>query len=351
MEKLVSLNESGMYEEIANCFSNNSVMNSGNNTCRKIPFSDDWRAAFDTATSIGVTLALISLAGNILTIVQIRMNKLSHSPTYTAILCLAISDSVAVVFRFLKFRANYLYALIFMCIDENTKVYDAFAGVFAFATLNASYFHLVMLKALRYYIVAYPLKSHSVVTSRRVVGFSIICWTISAVIGAFYGLKAAMSVGMLWNGMTSRTSISIEFACVFYFLAITLIPFLTLHVMKIRKMHTYMTVRHRQERMMHTMMVAICVTTVVCLIVVLAFCFYFFIDENDPFYLSNVAQILFFVNHASHPIFYFLFSEVSRNSCCRKRQNSPFDSSTNSRLRKTRLRTFHKDESMLHEKI
>ncbi|XP_048763175.1 melanocyte-stimulating hormone receptor-like [Ostrea edulis] len=325
--------------------SNVSVIKLENDTCRKIPFSDEWRTLFDTATSIGVILALTSLLGNIFTIVQTRINKVLHTPTYTAILCLAISDSIAVVLRFIKFRANYLYALVFHCIDQKAKVFDAFVGIFAFASLNASCYHLVMLSAMRYYIVAHPLKSYSVVTSRRIVVYSIFCWTCSGVIGAIYGLKVAMNTGFIGKAMSTKTSLIIEIACVFYLLAITLIPCLTLHVMKIRKMHTYMTVRHRQERKMHTMMVAISVTTVVCLTAVLAFCLHFYVDGHEPFYLSNVAQSLFFVNHAAHPIFYFLFSGVSRNSRCRKRENGSFDSSSGSRLQSTRLRTFHREES------
>lgn len=184
---------------------------------------------------------------------------------------------------------------------------------------------------------------------KKIVRYSVLCWTSSAFIGAVYGIKAAMSVGYIGEGMTERTSLIIEVGCVFYFLAITLIPFLTLHVMKIRKMHTYITMHHRQERMMHTMIVGICVTTVVCLIVVVAFCVYVFIDGVEPFYLSNVAQMLFFVNHAFHPIFYFLFSEISRYNRCRRRGSAPFDSSTDcvsSFSNTMRLRTFHREESL-----
>lgn len=348
MKEVVHSGDFTMLENLTATF-NGSIMTRENVTCRKIPFSHDWRTAFDSATAVGILLALVSLAGNILTVIQIRTHRLLHTPTYTAILCLAVSDAVAVVFRFVKFRAKYLYALIFQCIDSNASVFDAFVAIFAFTSLNSSYFHLVMLKALRYYIIACPLKSYSIVTSNKIVRYSVFCWTSSAFIGAVYGIKAAMSVGYIGEGMTERTSLIIEVGCVFYFLAITLIPFLTLHVMKIRKMHTYITMHHRQERMMHTMMVGICVTTVVCLIVVVAFCVYVFIDGVEPFYLSNVAQMLFFVNHAFHPIFYFLFSEISRYNRCRRRGSAPFDSSTDcvsSFSNTMRLRTFHREESL-----
>lgn len=346
MTEVIFLNNSGLLENVTTGY-NVSNMTPENVTCRTIPFSEEWRALFHGATVVGALLAVVSLAGNIVTMAQIRSNRPLHTPTYTAILCLALADAIAVVFRFIKFRAQYLYALVFSCIDKNTPIFEAFASIFTFMTLNSSYFHLVMLSALRYYIIACPLKSYSgVVTSKKIVRLSILCWTISALIGAVYGIKAAMSVGYIGEGMAERTSLIIEVGCVFYFLAITLIPFLTLHVMKIRKMHTYMTMHHRQERMMHTMMVGIFVTTIVCLIVVVTFCVYFFVDGTEPFYLSNVAQVLFFVNHASHPIFYFLFSEVSRKNRCRKRGSVPFDSNTDFASQTFRLRTFHTEESI-----
>lgn len=274
----------------------------------------EWSHTHELFTCIGIALVAFSCVGNSVAIIFIARNSSLHTPTYTGIACLALCDLIAAIFRFLKFRSHAIYIIINGCVNKGQFIMDDTLSILSFFTLNSSYFHLIMVSVVRYKLISRPFKTYVGLDCRRVVQYSIVCWGLSVIASIGYGLKV-----LTISHVKNHESDVIEIAFVVYLFSITIVPLLTIHILKIRKLRKALVVNKRQEVRMHTMMAVISTTTVACIVPIAGLQLNKALGDatqapapEELFIQGQLSQICLALNHALHPILYFMLSEVSK---------------------------------------
>lgn len=274
-------------------------------------------------------IAVVALLGNLLAVLSIRVRDKFRIPTYAAISCLAVSDSLAVIFRLaraLTCRICVLYYDTRTCLTGRNTLYDKFgaiASIPSFISIHSSFCHLVLFSVIRYIIVVHPMFSHRYLTSGKVLRYSGLAWIVTFVISSAYVYCCVQFY--LENEWFIKQFGYIDIVSVFYLFLITLPPLLVLHVAKKKSIPSTLT---EQVKKMNLMTVAISVITIVSLLptIVLAT-----LPEVDPITedqketFMTVAQLTFFLGHMMHPVLYFWIHVVQK-----KRQNLRLHQTTHS---------------------
>ncbi|XP_061165991.1 melanocyte-stimulating hormone receptor-like [Saccostrea echinata] len=280
--------------------------------CDSAQWPERWEHIHEIFTCIGIVLVVLSCVGNIVAIVFIRKNPALHSPTYTGIACLAFCDIIAAIFRFLKFRSHSIYIVINGCTDR--ELFEDTISILSFLTLNSSYFHLTMISAVRYRLISRPFKTYIGLSCRTVLKYSAVCWGLSLIASIGYGAKV-----LTISHVKEHISDVIEIAFVLYLFSITIVPLLTIHILKIRKLRKSLVVNKRHEVRMHTMMAVISVSTVACILPIAGLQINKTIkDQNkafsrlEMFVHGQLSQVFLALNHALHPLLFFLLSELTK---------------------------------------
>ncbi|XP_062573504.1 melanocyte-stimulating hormone receptor-like [Saccostrea cucullata] len=282
--------------------------------CDNGQWPESWQNIYQLFTFIGIVLVVLSCVGNIVAIVFIRKNPALHSPTYTGIACLAFCDIIAAIFRFLKFRSHSIYVVIDVCNDLELSVFEDSLSILSFLTLNSSYFHLTMISAVRYRLISRPFKTYIGLSCRTVLQYSAVCWVLSLVASIGYGAKV-----LTISHAEEHISDVIEIAFVIYLFSITIIPLLTIHILKIRKLRKSLVVNKRHEVRMHTMMAVISISTVACIVPIAGLQVNKSIKDarhafsrRELFVQGQLSQVFLALNHALHPLLFFLLSELTK---------------------------------------
>ena len=274
----------------------------------------EWSFIHELFTCLGITLLVFSCVGNSVAIIFIRRNSTLHTPTYTGIACLAFCDLIAAIFRFLKFRSFAIYIFFNGCQQRNQFIFEDTLSILAFLTLNSSYFHLIMVSVVRYKLISRPFKTYVGLSCGTVRRYSIVCWALSVLASIGYGIKV-----LTLSHVRKHQSDAIEIAFVLYLFSITIVPLLTIHILKIRKLREALVVNKRQEVRMHTMMAVISTTTVACIVPIAGLQVNKAIGDShhtftpqELFVQGQLSQVCLALNHALHPVLYFLLSEVTK---------------------------------------
>lgn len=274
----------------------------------------EWNYVHEVFTCVGILLTVLSCVGNSVTIVFIRKTSVLHSPTFTGIACLAFSDMVAAIFRFLKFRSHAIFVMISGCNNRQRFVFEDSISVLSFLTLNSSYFHLTMLSVVRYRLISRPFKTYVGLTCRTVLRYSVVCWALALIASIVYGAKV-----LTVSHTHKEQSDILEIAFVVYLFSITIIPLLTIHILKIRKLRKSLVVNRQHEIRMHAMMAVISITTVVCIVPIAGLLLHKTIghashtlSRRQMFIESQLSQVCLALNHAVHPLLYFVLSELMK---------------------------------------
>ena len=152
-----------------------------------------------------------------------------------------------------------------------------------------------------YKLLAFPLAGMSI-TPRSLVYNSILAWVVSGILGVPYGLTSLLT-DIYIEISNIITSILI---CLF-----TVIPIVTYHILKTRKIREGITSRTNAVRSMNKMVVAICAVQIISTTsteigIILRYAFGF------KFYLQWLVQILLLMNHVMNPILFFYFTSCHR---------------------------------------
>lgn len=163
-----------MYKGIIFCSSTLWMMFNGSSNS-----TDDLHCTDELARLILCPLiAGVALLGNVLAVLSIRVRDKFRIPTYAAISCLAVSDSLAVIFRLaraLTCRICVLYYDTRACLSGKHTLYDKFgaiASIPSFISIHSSFCHLVLFSVIRYIIVVHPMFAHRYLTSGKVLRYS-----------------------------------------------------------------------------------------------------------------------------------------------------------------------------------
>ena len=250
---------------------------------------------------ISAIFICIGVIGNTTTIVTIRLSERFHGATYTTVALLASVDLVALCFHGIRV-AYYFYLMHYG--ELILPVYLLYGCVIAtFITLVCSSFHVVMLARLRYKLLAFPIQGMNIM-SRNVACQSILAWVTSCILGIPYGIMLiSLNIFLLWIP---------EIVIGVLVCTCTVLPIVTYHILKIRKLRENLTRRANTMRLMNRIVILICVVQILSRMAgPIYFIIYFSIGFDANIHL--ITQLLRLTSHAMNPILLYI---VTRGTLC-----------------------------------
>ncbi|XP_062607082.1 trace amine-associated receptor 5-like [Saccostrea cucullata] len=130
-------------------------------------------------------IGLLGFVGNIVTIFKIVCDKRLHTPTFLAIGCLALPDTLNIIGIFVrKFSDLFIYVVIQH--DYNESMFEFLTFYFLDQTfISCSTAHIVFLAMIRYLLIVHPLESKVRLTVPIVMSCSVMIWIYSLLLSAF----------------------------------------------------------------------------------------------------------------------------------------------------------------------
>ncbi|XP_052814580.1 somatostatin receptor type 4-like [Mya arenaria] len=266
------------------------------------------------------TTFMLGVVSNLLIVYIVVKEKRLHDPTLIGIAGLAVSDAIFLFLRLLK----PIEEVIRVSTCENgtdkaigTKWYYSIRTS-AWAAANT---HVAMLAVIRYITLVYPIKSHLILTIKRILLASFWIWLFSL---AFVGTLSVLMAYNLIPGWQSHEYVLILWTCV-YIMPVTVTTIL--HWRKVilvrRSANTYSTDRQIKNirRMSKLVILVVILATVLPLPrfinkILIAINMNRRLDISKEFlrHFKGVSDILFLVNHSINPILYGFLSQRVRKS-------------------------------------
>ena len=251
----------------------------------------------------GTILFIIGFVGNFVTVTFIVRSKTLHSPTYVTICCLAVSDGLSSVSRYIRLLPDSAKSWI--------KYYEWYFlfSTLSFLFIHSANFHVTLLSYVRYVFLAKPLKSLEI-DNKSILKLSGTIWICSLIIGVGYGKLRFFSdryVG-LWMELV-------------FGLYIFVVPFVLVVYFHIKKMYYLYNLpslgtgnNQITSRLSRIFLVIISIYLasglypLLYIVIVLVFGF-----QSDVFlyfsvFYSNMFQLFLLFNNCINPLIYFIAS-------------------------------------------
>ena len=169
----------------------------------------------------GTIVFIIGFIGNFVTVTFIVRSKTLHTPTYVTICCLAVSDGLASVSR-------YIFILPDSAIswDKLNEWMFLLYMTFNFLFLYSASFHMTLVSHVRYVFLAKPLKSLEI-DNKSILKSSGTIWIFSLIVSTGY------SIGHILN-KDQNVGKWVEFVFVLYLIGV---PFVLVVYFHIKKMY------------------------------------------------------------------------------------------------------------------
>ena len=161
----------------------------------------------------GTILFIIGFVGNFVTVTFIVRSKTLHTPTYVTICCLAVSDGLASVCRYILLLPDSAISW-----DKPYEWALSLFLTFNFLFLHSAYFHMTFVSYVRYVFLAKPLKSLEI-DNKSILKLSGTIWICSLIIGVGYGISFVFDLNDgLWTEFGFRLYLFlVPFVLVVYF--------------------------------------------------------------------------------------------------------------------------------------
>ncbi|XP_052692615.1 melanocyte-stimulating hormone receptor-like, partial [Crassostrea angulata] len=248
-------------------------------------------------------LFCIGLIGNSITVCFVSVSKRLHTPTYVLIGCLAVSDVLASVTRYVQiFYESLFYEYYHLYIYE----------IFTFLFINSAFFHMVLVSYVRFVFIANPLHSLNL-TCKRILWMSFAIWISSVVVSIGYG---AFKVLELMNIISFETAVLAEIGFGLY---VSGIPFIIVIIFNVRKLYYLynQTASVRRTRIANSMSLMFWIIIVIYLLSTIYPLFYVIdyavLKERSLLnrrldFVQNMFSFSLLVNSCLNPLIYFMFS-------------------------------------------
>ncbi|XP_052692361.1 melanocyte-stimulating hormone receptor-like [Crassostrea angulata] len=248
-------------------------------------------------------LFCIGLIGNSITVCFVAVSKRLHTPTYVLIGCLAVSDVLASVTRYVQiFYESLFYEYYHLYIYE----------IFTFLFINSAFFHMVLVSYVRFVFIANPLHSLNL-TCKRILWMSFAIWISSVVVSIGYG---AFKVLDLMNIISFETAVLAEIGFGLY---VSGIPFIIVIIFNVRKLYYLynQTASVRRTRIANSMSLMFWIIIVIYLLSTIYPLFYVIdyavLKERSLLnrrldFVQNMFSFSLLVNSCLNPLIYFMFS-------------------------------------------
>ena len=276
---------------------------------------------------IAFIIFAFGLIGNIITIAKITFDPRFKRPVFICLRCLATADLTSLIIRYtLNFTTLQRY--LQYCHRINLPTVSAFLF---FGSHHNSAFHVVMLSAMRFFLVLRPLKYKQIISNRRVNIASAFVWVVSFIIGFIFAISTSMT--------SKESEINIGYSGYIFFIPCFLI--IVFHILKIRRAtKTQTSSRLSLSSSTRSISLSSAIKRKMNIIISLIISFYIipcFIDgawfimalsktedsmtnaELSEWITStgSLASLMWLLNYASNPVIYFFFSKrISALLCC-----------------------------------
>ena len=256
-----------------------------------------------------VVLLLIIVAGfigNVATVAVISCWRKLHTPTFTMLACLAVSDAYSLLTFMLDYLTN-LHNLIF-CIYKyslrNMVYYEIFSGIYytlyILGRLNAG-MQLSELVCIRFVAIVYPIKFKTRCTCKSVI-------VISVGVSVMVLILATVSRIVARVKSLASCDISMATLVVNFFVPSSILT--VLHFLKLRALRRSPASNNNSSLKMN---VVICIvmtiyisSSVSDMIIEIILCYTHSFNEMDHF--EKIRSISFVINCASNPFIYVFSS-------------------------------------------
>ncbi|XP_052694949.1 C-C chemokine receptor type 1-like [Crassostrea angulata] len=247
-------------------------------------------------------LFCIGLIGNSITVCFVAVSKRLHAPTYVLIGCLAVSDVLASVTRYVQIFYKSLF-------NESSHLY--IYEIFTFLFIHSAFFHMVLVSYVRFVFLVNPLHSLKL-TCKRILWMSFAIWISSVVVSIGYGTFKVLD---LINIISFETAV---FAEVGFGLYISGLPFIIVVVFNVRKLYylynqTALVRRNKIANSMSLMFWIIIVIYLLSTIYPLIYTINYALLNSSLLDLSvdlvhDMFSFSLLVNTCLNPLIYFMFS-------------------------------------------
>ncbi|XP_052691874.1 olfactory receptor 52B6-like [Crassostrea angulata] len=247
-------------------------------------------------------LVCIGLIGNSITVCFVAVSKRLHTPTYVLIGCLAVSDVLASVTRYIQVFDNSLFKEY-----SHRHIY----GIVTFLFLHSAFFHMVLVSYVRFVFITNPLHSLTL-TCKKILWMSFAVWISSIIVSIGYG---AFKVLDLMNMISLETA---KFTEVGFGLYVCGLPFIIVVIFNVRKLYylynqTAFVRRNKIANSMSLMFWIIIVIYLLSTIYPLIYTINYALLNSTLFDIRlNLVHVMFsfslLVNTCLNPLIYFMFS-------------------------------------------
>lgn len=285
----------------------------------------------------------IGFIGNLTTCLVIIFSRKLHTPTYTAIALLALSDLLALTVR-------YVDTFYDLYMDVFFDVYYIIWG-FVYFAIHASCAHIVLLFYVRYRLVVSPLLSLSRFKPARVLRISCFLWALSIIFGYSYGCFS------YYVDVAETRSKPVTLSTAYIVDGVIALSLMVLPICIIMLFHFKKFVIIRLSNSSSAVRLSNQMTIIVAMIIVihcasiLPFCLYAWLEVYlqikkealaiDTKLFRDISIAMFFLNHTINPIIYFVWSMRRRgNTSPRRRITSPGIRSVSGSVSETRDSVF-----------
>ena len=289
--------------------------------CDNLPFIES--EGSDNVPYLVTVLLLFSAGfiGNTITAAVISCTRKLHTPTFTMIACLAVSDAYSLLSHTLSTFTNIneiITCKYFMEVEDNEYYWAPFDTFIYFGRLNAG-IQLCVLACLRFIAIVYPLKFKTHCTCRAVILMSVVLSVLCLIISLI------VKILIIEIAIFSKNHYAVILVKnVFNFIIPTSV-FTVFHCLKLRALRRSPSLTNNFSLKMNvviTIVLSIYVTSSASLVILDIIIFYT-PYEIHIFYL--ITDISFVVNCAANPFIYFfsspaavqMFRNISHQLCYR----------------------------------
>ena len=268
-------------------------------------------ADFITEIAVGSVLLVGGIVGNSLTAHFIRKHSDLHAPTFVLIACLACTDVIAIVFR-------YLTLIYDLQLYSKSKEATNFILICALATLHCSNMHIVILARLRYKLIVFPLQTTGI-DFKTIFRSSFLAWVISFIIALCFEVPMSIENSDGEFAIDPRIQNIISVSSGFYLLLSTLIPILWFHIYKVKALRNNHSVpfgSHDVTGKMSVMVTFILAFQVIAIVplVTTNVCSYLDFELHTLYVFANISHCSLLLNHSINPVLFFYFSKFRRGN-------------------------------------
>ena len=119
---------------------------------------------------------IIGVLVNILMVSRVIRDKKLRTPTFIALASLAISDALFLLFN-IVIGVEFIFTRT-TCNTRDRTFFNYLPGLLAMFWFSAS-FHVTFLAAMRYIVLAHPLKALVLLTKKRMIIMSVLIWVVA----------------------------------------------------------------------------------------------------------------------------------------------------------------------------